>query len=88
MDPGRWDVHWPDSAGDQVVVRFGRSLHREAAIWTFSPASASVNGWSLHVHPDLEDLAANSIRRPFDRDLRDLEPVRRCPVVRQCTPPS
>ena len=101
VDPRRWDVHWPDLAGDQLVVRFGRSLDRalvrrclkvvgpdgrvvpgqavldrDAAIWTFTPASASVAGWSLRVHPDLEDLAGNSVRRPFDRDLRDLDELR------------
>ena len=98
VDPGRWDVSWPDSAGNQLVVRFGRSLDRalvgrclkvvdldgrvvpgeavldqDATIWTFTPAVASVAGWSLHVHPDLEDVAGNSVRRPFDRDLWDLD---------------
>ena len=98
VDPRRWDVRWPDSAGDQLIVRFGRSLDRalvrrcvkvvgldgrvvpgqaildrDGATWTFTPAIASVAGWSLHVHPDLEDLAGNSVRRPFDRDLWDLD---------------
>jgi hypothetical protein len=98
VDPGRWDVSWPDSAGDQLVVRFGRSLDRalagrclkvvdldgrvvpghsvldqDATIWTFTPAIACVAGCSLHVHPDLEDVAGNSVRRPFDRDLWDLD---------------
>jgi hypothetical protein len=98
VDPSRWDVQWPDSAGDQLVVRFGRSLDRAlvrrclkilgpdgrvvpgqavldrgAAIWTFTPVIGPVLGWSLHVHPDLEDLAGNSVRRAFDRDLREPE---------------
>ena len=98
VDPSRWDVQWPDSAGDQLVVRFGRSLDRAlvrrclkilgpdgrvvpgqavldrgAAIWTFTPVIGPVLGWSLHVHPDLEDLAGNSVRGAFDRDLREPE---------------
>jgi hypothetical protein len=98
VDPAGWEVRWPDSAGGQLVVRFGRSLDRalvrrclrvvgpdgrvvpgqaildrDAAIWTFTPAIASVASWSLHVHPDLEDVAGNSVRRPFDRDLWDRE---------------
>ena len=97
VDPRLWVVHWPDADGDQLVVRFGRSLDRflvsclkvvgldgrvvpgqavldrDAAIWTFTSAIASVTGWGLHVHPDLEDLAGNSVRRPFDRDLWDLD---------------
>lgn len=98
VDPAQWDVRWPGSAGDQLVVRFGRSLDcalverclkvvtgdgqlvpgnavldRDAAIWTFTPAIELGTDCSLHVHPDLEDLAGNSVRRPFDRDLWDLE---------------
>jgi hypothetical protein len=61
---------------DGRVVPGHAVLDRDAAIWTFTPAISFVVGWSLHVHPDLEDLAGNSVRRPFDRDLWDLDAVR------------
>ena len=109
VDPAGWEVRWPDSAGGQLVVRFGPSLDRalvrrclrvvgpdgrvvpgqaildrDAEIWTFTPAVASVAGWSLHVHPDLEDVAGNSVRRPFDRDLWDGKLVAG-PLCRSCS---
>jgi hypothetical protein len=61
---------------DGRVVPGQANLDRDAAIWTFTPAAASVAGWTLRVNPDLEDLAGNSVRRPFDRDLWDLDEMR------------
>ena len=46
-------------------------LDREALKWTFNSAVPADGAWSLHVHPDLEDLAGNSVRRMFDRDLEE-----------------
>lgn len=44
------------------------SLQQDASGWTFTPALWA-DDCSLHVDPDLEDLAGNSVRRVFDRDL-------------------
>lgn len=42
--------------------------------WTFSPTTPwPVGGCALHVDTRLEDLAGNSVRRVFDRDLRVAE---------------
>lgn len=58
------------------VVDGQATLDRDAQIWRFTPTARAVDDWSLHVHPDLEDLAGNSVRRLFDRDLRDPEDTR------------
>ncbi|ARC58567.1 hypothetical protein AS850_15875 [Frondihabitans sp. 762G35] len=44
------------------------SLDPEARVWTFVPASGAAPH-ALHVDVRLEDLAGNSVRRVFDRDL-------------------
>jgi hypothetical protein len=51
--------------------------------WSFSPAAAWRPGsYAILVDPDLEDLAGNEMRRPFDREVRDrAEAVGRQPVV-------
>jgi hypothetical protein len=56
-----------DGAGRAMPGR--TSLDAEARVWTFSPAAGVVA--SLHVDTRLEDLAGNSVRRVFDRDLQD-----------------
>jgi hypothetical protein len=44
------------------------SLDESALVWVFTPA---VGGdWQFHLDTRLEDLAGNSVRRVFDRDLR------------------
>jgi hypothetical protein len=44
-------------------------LDMDASVWTFAPASR-VGNWRLQIDTRLEDLAGNSVRRVFDRDLR------------------
>ncbi|MCU1478037.1 MAG: hypothetical protein JWQ64_2730, partial [Subtercola sp.] len=45
----------------------------EATEWAFTPAEGSgparVDDWALQVDARLEDLAGNSVRGVFDRDL-------------------
>ena len=61
-----------------AVDRHGRGMEGAAALdqagrtWTFTPAAGTASALRLLVHPELEDLAGNSVRRVFDRDL--LEP--------------
>lgn len=48
--------------------------------WVFTPAAEGVGHggfttWSLHVDTRLEDLAGNSVRRVFDRDLERADDV-------------
>jgi hypothetical protein len=50
----------------------GRATLDEAAeLWMFTPADESTdyNRWALRVDSRLEDVAGNSVRRVFDRDL-------------------
>lgn len=70
-----------DAAGRPVPGRAAPAPG--AAGWTFSPAGAPAPDWALLVHPDLEDLAGNSVRRVFDRDLREAgdEPLATSGVV-------
>jgi hypothetical protein len=99
VDPARWDVRWPESLDDPLVIRFDRPLDRTLAqrfillmdghgqpvqgrasldenssVWVFTPAGWDGAGlgsaWSLHVDTRLEDLAGNSVRRVFDRDVQ------------------
>ena len=56
-----------DGAGRAMPGR--TSLDAEARVWAFSPAAGVVA--SLHIDTRLEDLAGNSVRRVFDRDLQD-----------------
>jgi len=42
-----------------------------AAAWRFTPTPGAPAVRCLHVHPDLEDLAGNSVRHVFDRDLAE-----------------
>jgi hypothetical protein len=97
VDPTRWQVTWPDTATDSVIVRFDRPLdgalvqrHLRAVDvdghpvagqtrideavrqWVFTP-SVGVVGLELRVDSRLEDLAGNSVRRVFDRDLERAE---------------
>ncbi|MEA9986583.1 hypothetical protein [Subtercola sp. RTI3] len=50
------------------------SVSSDGSEWSFAPAaitaSASRADWRLHIATRLEDLAGNSVRRVFDRDLR------------------
>ncbi|TIH36619.1 hypothetical protein [Subtercola vilae] len=50
------------------------SVSSDGSEWAFAPAaitaSASRADWRLHIATRLEDLAGNSVRRVFDRDLR------------------
>lgn len=93
VDPDRWDVQWPESPSDRLVVYFDRPLDRalvqrclrvvdangrpvpgravvdpDAAGWVFTPVTA-VDDLTLRIDTRLEDLAGNSVRRVFDRDL-------------------
>lgn len=47
------------------------TLDDDALVWTFSAARPTAQDWRLRVDTELEDLAGNSVRRVFDRDLRD-----------------
>jgi hypothetical protein len=94
VDPARWDIRWPNSEHDQLVVHFDRpldralvrrclsladerghlvagrsTLDREGSVWTFAPVNRPSN-WHLRIDTRLEDLAGNSVRRIFDRDLQ------------------
>ncbi len=61
----------------QVVDARGRAvkgraeLDGSAQLWTFTPNTdgEDMTGWSLRVDGRLEDVAGNSVRRVFDRDL-------------------
>ena len=59
----------------QVVDEHGHpvpgraSLDQDALVWDFTPTSGG-DDWTLRVDTRLEDLAGNSVRRVFDRDLR------------------
>lgn len=95
VDPALWEVRWPESDLEPLVVRFDRpldrallarhlrvvddnghpvkgasSLDREALVWSFTPATAAER-LRLRVDARLEDLAGNSVRRVFDRDLQN-----------------
>jgi hypothetical protein len=57
------------------VVAGRRTLDKEASRWTFAPESYGSYGspdssWRLQIDTRLEDLAGNSVRRVFDRDLQ------------------
>jgi hypothetical protein len=56
-----------DERGHPVAGHSG--LDMDASVWTFAPASR-VGDWRLQIDPRLEDLAGNSVRRVFDRDLQ------------------
>ena len=45
------------------------TLDNDASLWTFAPAGPD-RGRHLEIDSRLEDLAGNSVRRVFDRDLR------------------
>ena len=44
------------------------SLDQDARVWVFTPSVGGTD-WRLRVDARLEDLAGNSVRRVFDRDL-------------------
>jgi hypothetical protein len=50
------------------------SLDENSPVWVFTPADRDGEGldaaWALHVDTRLEDLAGNSVRRVFDRDVQ------------------
>jgi hypothetical protein len=54
--------------GDGRSVAGRSSLDRDALVWVFTPAAGS-DDFRLYVDTRLEDLAGNSVRRVFDRDL-------------------
>ncbi|WP_345762462.1 hypothetical protein [Diaminobutyricibacter sp. McL0608] len=60
-------LHVVDEHGDPVPGR--ASLDQGALVWDFTPTSGGED-WRLRVDTRLEDLAGNSVRRVFDRDLR------------------
>jgi hypothetical protein len=65
------------------------SLDSDALVWTFTPAAAGANGnWTLRIDTRLEDLAGNSVRRVFDRDLQrsDDDPIDAAEIL--LTPPA
>lgn len=49
------------------------SLDRDAQLWVFTAAAAASRDWTLAIDTRLEDLAGNSVRRMFDRDLQNPE---------------
>jgi hypothetical protein len=51
------------------VVAGHCTLDTDASVWAFAPASR-VENWRLEIDTRLEDLAGNSVRRVFDRDLQ------------------
>ncbi len=55
--------------GDGHPVPGHPSLDQDALVWVFTPAVGG-NDWKLRIDTRLEDLAGNSVRRVFDRDLR------------------
>jgi hypothetical protein len=59
-----------DERGHLVAGR--STLDREGVVWTFAPAGRLGN-WRLQIDTRLEDLAGNSVRRIFDRDLQRAE---------------
>jgi hypothetical protein len=94
VDPALWEVRWPSSDLNSLVVRFDRpldralvrryvravdadghpmpgatSLDQNALLWEFTPDAAG-DDLRLWIDTRLEDLAGNSVRRVFDRDLR------------------
>lgn len=57
-----------DGNGQPVPGR--ASLDVNSSVWVFTPAASNgLHTLSLHVDTRLEDLAGNSVRRVFDRDL-------------------
>lgn len=58
-----------DGHGHPVPGR--ASLDTVSSQWVFTPDVGAVSdgGWCLHIDTRLEDLAGNSVRRVFDRDL-------------------
>lgn len=57
------DEHGDPVAGDSA-------LDPEAGLWTFRPETSVGVARELRIDTRLEDLAGNSVRRAFDRDLR------------------
>jgi hypothetical protein len=55
-----------DERGHPVPGR--ATLDRDASVWVFAP-DRRVDNWRLRIDTRLEDLAGNSVRRVFDRDL-------------------
>jgi hypothetical protein len=68
VDPALWDVRWPVTEGEQVVIRFDRPMDRAQTQRFIRVAD---DGRAIRVDTRLEDLAGNSVRRVFDRDLED-----------------
>ncbi len=59
-----------------VEVRGAAEALLDGTGWQFAPARAWVEGaYTLMINPDLEDLAGNSIRRPFEVDVQRDVPV-------------
>jgi hypothetical protein len=56
-----------DERGHLVTGR--PTLDMDASVWTFAPGSRG-GSWRLQIDTRLEDLAGNSVRRAFDRDLQ------------------
>ena len=57
-----------DERGHPVAGR--STLDMDASVWTFAPPSSRIGNWRLQIDTRLEDLAGNSVRRVFDRDLQ------------------
>ena len=62
-----------DARGRALAGR--ATLDETAELWMFTPAEESVDyvNWALRVDSRLEDVAGNSVRRVFDRDLESAE---------------
>jgi hypothetical protein len=58
------------STSDGAVPPGHAALGRGDARWVFTPGSPWPGPGRLHVDTTLEDLAGNSVRKVFDRDLR------------------
>jgi hypothetical protein len=56
-----------DERGHRVAGR--STLDKEGSVWTFA-AAGRLGNWRLQIDTRLEDLAGNSVRRIFDRDLQ------------------
>jgi hypothetical protein len=56
-----------DERGQLVAGR--PALDLDASVWTFTPDRRG-GSWRLQIDTRLEDLAGNSVRRAFDRDLQ------------------
>jgi hypothetical protein len=72
---------WVENAGRNVVDGEA-ALSEDGCYWTFTPADALAGTHRLIIDPVIEDIAGNSLLRPFDRDLHDLSDTTAQPGLR------